>query len=98
MYLRNVLMEFGLSTEKAITMYEDNAAVILIAAEPQYHKGTRHVEVPHHYTRELVSRGIIKLVYKATTDQLADMLTKPLGPLKLRDMVTNMLGGARPRG
>jgi hypothetical protein len=93
MYLRTILTEFGFPPRDAITLYEDNEACIALAREPQYHKGFRHVEVPHHYTRELTARGIVRLVYKKTADQLADMLTKALGPNQIGPMVTAILGG-----
>ena len=97
MYLRNILNEFGFKQTKPTLLYEDNQAVIAIASEPQYHKGTRHVEVPHHYARCLVKNKIIKFVYTDTNSQMADIMTKPLSPVKLRNLLAKLMGGSAPR-
>jgi len=39
----------------------------------------KHIGVKYHYIRELVKYGIIKLVHIKSSDNLADLMTKPLG-------------------
>lgn len=43
-----------------------------------YHGRTKHIEIPHHFTREKVSEGSIELTFVPTKDEAADGLTKPL--------------------
>ena len=56
---------------------------------PVYHSRIRHIETHQHFIRELVSKGVIKMEYCNTCEQVADVFTKPL-PLKfmeLRDLL-----------
>ena len=51
-----------------------------------------HFNVRHHFLREHVEQGTIKLVHVATKDQLADVMTKVLVKeafLRFRDYVTS---------
>jgi len=56
---------------------EDNQACIKMATNPRGWKRTKHIDVRHHFVRDLVSAGIIDLKGVPTEDQSADMLTKP---------------------
>jgi len=40
---------------------------------------TKHIDVVHHFVREKVASGELKVSYVNTTDMTADALTKPLG-------------------
>jgi hypothetical protein len=43
---------------------------------------TKHVDTKYHYTRTLITKGIIKLVYCPSEDHISDIFTKPLGRIK----------------
>ena len=63
-------------------MFFDNEGIIKLAQNPVFHERTKHVDVHCHYIRQLVEDGTIDLQYVPTTDQTANILTKPLGPDK----------------
>jgi len=42
---------------------------------------TKHIDVVHHFVREKVASGQLKVRYVNTTDMTADALTKPLGTI-----------------
>jgi len=44
-----------------------------------FHKRTKHIETKFHYIRELVNNREIFLEHCRTQEQIADILTKPLG-------------------
>ena len=61
------------------TLYSDNQGSLAMALNPLENRArTRHIEVHHHYVRDKVDDGTIRLDYLNTKDMLADMLTKPL--------------------
>ena len=60
------------------TIRGDNQGSIKLAVDPSYRRRTRHIDVHHHYVREQVEEGVIKLEYVQSKDNLADALTKPL--------------------
>ena len=42
------------------------------------HSRTKHIEIRHHFIRELVEDGTLTLEFIHTDDQKADLFTKPL--------------------
>ena len=49
---------------------------------PAFHSRTKHIELRHHYIRDLVGDEEIVLDYCNTNEQLADILTKTLSKEK----------------
>lgn len=56
----------------------DNCSTIKLSKNPVMHRRTKHIDVRYHYIRELVNKGVIKLKFCGTKEQLTDMMTKPL--------------------
>ena len=54
-----------------------------------FHDKSKHIEIKYHYIRDMVQRGVVKLQYVATNDQIVDVLTKPLARVKNLATLTN---------
>jgi hypothetical protein len=76
--LRGLLSDFGLSATDPVLIYEDNKGAIAMSVNPINHAATKHIAIKHHFCREKVTQGDITLQYIATTDMLADAMTKSL--------------------
>lgn len=59
-------------------LYVDNASTVKLGKNPEFHKRTKHIDVRHFYVRERVLAGDITLEHIESSNQLADILTKPL--------------------
>ena len=59
-------------------MYEDNEGAIQIAKHPISNSNSKHIDVRHHFLRELVERKEIEIIHIAWQYQHADFLTKAL--------------------
>ena len=59
-------------------IFEDNQSAICLAKSQQVRGRSKHIDIKYHYIRELVEAGKLKLLYCASEDMIADMLTKPL--------------------
>ena len=53
-----------------------------MSKNPVFHDKSNHIEIKYHYIRDMVQRGVVKLQYVATEDQIADVLMKPLARVK----------------
>ena len=62
-----------------IPIYGDSHGVIFKAQNPIMQKGIKHIEICYHYIQEQIKKGEVK-VFATTTENVADMFTKNLGP------------------
>ena len=58
--------------------FEDNSGALEIAKEYKIRPRTKHINLRYHHFREHVTRGDISIHPIATSDQIADIFTKPL--------------------
>eukprot|EP00253_Pinus_taeda_P016764 PITA_16764 len=78
-WIRRVLRDFCHEQEKGTIIYCDNSSTIALSKNSIFHKRTKHIDTKFHFIRELVNNGEIVLQHCRRDDQLADILTKPLG-------------------
>jgi hypothetical protein len=57
-----------------------------VAKNPVFHERSKHIRVRYHFIRDCLAEGSIKARYINTKDQLADLLTKPLGRIKFLEL------------
>ena len=76
----------------SILVLEDNQACIKMATNPKGWKRTKHIDVRYHFVRDLSDNDTIILQYIRTIDQVADMLTKSLGPTQFKRFRDYLLG------
>ena len=60
-------------------LFEDNNSCIAMSENPLHHKRTKHIDISYHYTRDIVENDVVVLCKISSEEQLADILTKPLG-------------------
>ena len=53
-----------------------------LSENPVFHDKSTHIEIKYHYIKDMVHRGVVKLQYVATEEQIANVLTKPLARIK----------------
>jgi hypothetical protein len=71
------MRDFGVRFQRVLLMF-DNTSVISAAKNPVFHKNMRHVERRHHFLRDHVEKGDIKMRYIDTERQLVDIFIKTL--------------------
>lgn len=76
-FIRNLVNEIT-GRKPMITVFNDNQSAIKIVNNRQHHKRTKHIEVRHHFLRQAVEDGAIKIEYRSTNSMIADIMTKPL--------------------
>jgi hypothetical protein len=72
---------FDLEMEATVILC-DNQSCIKMTENPVFHNKSKHIEIRYHYIRDMVQRGVVKLQYVGTAEQVADVLTKPLSRVK----------------
>ena len=56
----------------------DNSSAVSMGNNPVHHKGTKHIDVRHHFLRDNVEKENIVLKHCRTEDRIADIFTKAL--------------------
>ncbi|CAM8972406.1 unnamed protein product [Rhodiola kirilowii] len=75
--MKQMLSEYGVKQEE-MTLYCDNMSAISISKNPVQHSRMKHIDIRHHFIRELVEQKVATLTHVSTDKQLADIFTKPL--------------------
>jgi hypothetical protein len=70
----------------AVELRVDNKSALALAKNTVFHKWSKHIRVRHHFIRGCLQEGSIKAGYINTKDQLADLLTKPLGRIRFLEL------------
>jgi hypothetical protein len=66
----------------SVPIYVDNESAIKLSKNPEIYTRSKHIDIRHHFLREHVKDGDIKVVWISGKENLADMLTKALDPVK----------------
>jgi hypothetical protein len=70
----------------AVKLRVDSKSALALAKNPVFYERRKHIRVRHHFIRGCLEEGSIKAGYINTKDQLADLLTKPLGRIRFLEL------------
>ena len=59
-------------------IYCDNTSAISVSKNPVLHSKTKHIPIKYHFLREQVTNRVVQLNFVSSTEQAADIFTKPL--------------------
>jgi Reverse transcriptase (RNA-dependent DNA polymerase) len=76
--LRYKLRMLGIPVTTSTSMYGDNMSVILNTTVPSSQLKKKHNAIAYHRVREAIAGKIVTLQHIPSTDNIADVLTKPL--------------------
>jgi hypothetical protein len=62
-----------------IPLHCDNTDAISVSKNPILHSKTKHIPIKYHFLKKQVTKRVVQLHYIPTTEQIADIFTKPLG-------------------
>nr|GEV27509.1 hypothetical protein [Tanacetum cinerariifolium] len=76
LWIQNQLLDYGYNFMNTY-IYIDNNSAICIVKNPVYHSKTKHIEIRHHFIRDIFEKKIISVDHIHTDENVADLLTKP---------------------
>ena len=77
LWMKQMLKDYGIDQDN-MNVFCDNQSAIDISKNPVQHSRTKHIDIWHHFIRDLVEEKIISLHHISTETQLTDIFTKPL--------------------
>lgn len=60
----------------------DDTSAINILKKPVQHSRTKHIDIRHHFIRDLVEKQVISLDFVSSKNQLADLFNQLLDALR----------------
>jgi hypothetical protein len=83
LWIKNFIndLDVGIHFDK-IPIHVDNESAIKLAKNPEFHQRSKHIDIRHHFIRDNVRDGTIEVTWMSGKENPADMLTKPLDPIK----------------
>jgi hypothetical protein len=75
---------------RAVELRVDSKSALTLAKNPIFHEWNKHIRVRYHFIRGCLEEGSFKACYINTKDQLADLLTKPLGRIKFLELCSRI--------
>ncbi|PKU87110.1 Retrovirus-related Pol polyprotein from transposon TNT 1-94 [Dendrobium catenatum] len=95
-WLRRLLEELNIPQNKPTTVYCDNTSAIALANNPVFHARTKHIEVDCHFIRDCIRNNQIAVHHICTTDQIADVFTKPLTTARFKELTSKLITAPLP--
>ena len=97
-HTRLLLKELGFpeQVEKATVLFEDNQSCIYLARNLKSRRTAKHFEIRLRFLQQMVLDQEIQFVYIGSSDQVADMLTKPLAETQFLNLRTQIMADCSP--
>jgi len=80
LFFRQFLDGLDMPVFDATTIYCDNEAARQLSEDQRWHARIKHFRVRYHTIRDLVHLDEMKVLGIRSSDNVADVFTKPLGP------------------
>jgi len=76
-WMKQMLKKYNVE-QNVLTLFCENLSAINISINPIQHSRTKHIDIRHHFIRDLVEEKVVTLEHVDTEEQLADIFTKAL--------------------
>jgi len=76
MFTRNMIEEITGKEPQAAVIFEDNLGAMFLAKNAQVSARTKHIDVRHHYIRDLIRERKLEIKFVRSEDNPADIMTK----------------------
>ena len=81
--MRSLLKDFEQHEQGPVTIWTDSQSAMALTGISKFSNRSKHIDIRCHYIKDLVKEGMVKLAYCTSEDNVADLLTKPLGAVRI---------------
>lgn len=85
-WLKSLYLEINGCQDEAWIIYSDNKGSINLAHNNVYHARSKHIDIRHHFVRDMIQRKSIIIQYISTEEMVADILTKALPNQRIQQL------------
>ncbi|XP_028103199.1 uncharacterized protein LOC114302382 [Camellia sinensis] len=95
-WLQMLLHDLSLSLVTTPILWCDNLSAIALASNPVFHTRSKHIEVDCHFIRDKIASKKLLFYYIPSTEQIADVFTKPLSVARFHYLQSKLLVTSPP--
>jgi hypothetical protein len=88
-WLRRLMDDLGETQTAPTLIFEDNQSCLKFVEGDKMSNRSKHIDTKYHFVKELNKKEIV-LQYCPSEEMVADVLTKPLGEIKLKKFLDMM--------
>jgi hypothetical protein len=81
----------GIPIDGPSNVFGGNRFVVINATVPTSTLKKKHNSIAYHRVQEAVAAGVLRIAKVHTSENLADLLTKPLGGICLKNLIQKFL-------
>lgn len=85
-WVRKLMDDLGEKLKLPVLVNEDNQSCIALSVADRTTRKSKHIDTKYCFVKDLVENGIVTIQYCPTDKMEADLLTKPLGAVKLKQL------------
>ncbi|GJZ51856.1 putative ribonuclease H-like domain-containing protein [Tanacetum coccineum] len=89
LWIQNQMLDYGYNFMNT-KIFIDNESTICIVKNPVFHSKTKHIEIKHHFIRELNEKKLIQMIKIHTDLNVADLLTKAFDVGRFQYLTTSI--------
>jgi hypothetical protein len=78
LWMIQTLVDLKVTYTDPIPLHRDNTSAISVSNNPFLHSKMKHIPLKYHFLKEKVTNRVVQLNYIPSTEQIADIFTKPL--------------------
>ena len=82
-WLKGICNDMNVDIKKSTKVFVDNQSCIKLVDNQKFSNRSKHIDTKYHYIRDLSDKGELTLEYCTSEDNVADLMTKPLGPKRI---------------
>ncbi|QRW21240.1 Retrovirus-related Pol polyprotein from transposon TNT 1-94 [Rhizoctonia solani] len=92
LWLCQFFEELHLYADAPTLILSDNIAALTLSVESQYHGRSKHIDIRHHFMRNIIEQRKVSTLYVPTHENLADAFTKALPAPQFRYLMRSIMG------
>jgi hypothetical protein len=82
-WIRRVAKGFGVAIDGPMKVYTDSQSAMAMCTNQKFSHRTKHIDTKYYFIKDMVDKGQLNLEYHPTETNIADLMTKLLGSVKM---------------